>query len=75
MALVQCPECSNQISSSAPACPQCGFAAAPAQQPVRSVQVETSKPRTFLDVSPAIAILAVVVFGGIFSIWIFAGTQ
>lgn len=25
MALIQCPECNNQISDTAPRCPQCGY--------------------------------------------------
>jgi len=39
------------------------------------VHVAAPKQRSFLDISPAIAVLAIVVFGGIFSLWIFAGTQ
>lgn len=34
MALVQCPECANQISDKAPACPKCGFPFAAPQKAV-----------------------------------------
>ena len=32
MALQQCPECGGQVSSSAPACPHCGFSPSRAHQ-------------------------------------------
>ena len=83
MALVQCPKCDNQVSSHAPACPQCGFVAAsaqqaevlPPQQTVQSVQVAAPKQRTFLDVSPVVAFFAVVVFGGFFAVLILDGMK
>ena len=33
MALVNCPDCSNQVSDSAPACPHCG-------RPIAALQIE-----------------------------------
>lgn len=38
MALIQCPECSGQISDKAIICPHCGF-------PVRDGNISTSTPR------------------------------
>ena len=38
MALIQCPECSGQISNRAVMCPHCGF-------PVRDVSISTTMPR------------------------------
>lgn len=38
MALIQCPECSGQISDKAIICPHCGF-------PVRNGSISTSTPR------------------------------
>lgn len=38
MALIQCPECSGQISEKAVICPHCGF-------PVRDCSISTSTPR------------------------------
>ena len=38
MALIQCPECSGQISDKAIICPHCGF-------PVRDGSISTSTPR------------------------------
>jgi ribosomal protein L7/L12 len=33
MALIKCPECSNEVSDKAIACPKCGFPLQPASQP------------------------------------------
>jgi ribosomal protein L7/L12 len=33
MALIKCPECSNEISDKAIACPKCGYPLPPASQP------------------------------------------
>ena len=48
MALINCPECGNQVSSAAPTCPKCGVPIATAAEsqaagtPIQTVQ-ETSK--------------------------------
>lgn len=34
MALIDCPECKQQISDTAPICPHCGFAQKPITEPV-----------------------------------------
>jgi uncharacterized membrane protein YvbJ len=41
MALLNCPECSREVSSSATTCPQCGF-------PVANMNVESNKDKVQL---------------------------
>lgn len=44
MALVQCPECANQVSDQATACPKCGYPLAVTQKPVNPMTVKTTPP-------------------------------
>lgn len=47
MALIDCPECSRQISNKAPACPHCGVPMPPAEKepiPANAVQPVVSSP-------------------------------
>ena len=44
MALIDCPECSAQVSSAAPSCPKCGYPIAQeVQRAVRDPEAETSE--------------------------------
>lgn len=42
MALVQCPECANQVSDQATACPKCGYPLAVSRKPVSPVGPKTA---------------------------------
>ncbi|MEE8330553.1 MAG: TIR domain-containing protein [Acidimicrobiia bacterium] len=56
MALINCPECGNQVSDRAPACPHCGFPIADSQRPADGTsQVSDAKttPPTVSAPEPA----------------------
>lgn len=76
MALINCPECSKEISDKVKACPHCGYPmeapteagvkAEPIPQPLEktSIKLENSKKKTIVIVSLAIfAVVAVIAIG------------
>jgi type II secretory pathway pseudopilin PulG len=68
MALINCPECGNECSSTAVSCPQCGYAfvkpaAAPPRVVVREVEREDSFPKwVFIPLALLGVIVLVVLF-------------
>ena len=73
MALIECPECRNQISNKAPACPQCGVPIASTlsaltTETTASPEVSGSAKKGF-KIHPAFLVLLVVAAAVIFWLW------
>jgi len=57
MALIKCPECSNEVSDKAIACPKCGYPLQPAAQPQPSdPALQAQIKQTLLNEGPIAAI-------------------
>jgi ribosomal protein L7/L12 len=57
MALIKCPECSNEISDKAIACPKCGYPLQPGSQPQPAdSDLQARIKQTLIDEGPIAAI-------------------
>ncbi|MEW4982176.1 MAG: hypothetical protein AB1Y26_02940 [Cycloclasticus sp.] len=73
MALINCPDCNNQVSTSAVACPQCGAPIAEAKQSKAAGVELTTVQETSKKFKTHIIISAVMFWGGLISIFSKAG--
>ncbi len=66
MALINCPECANQVSSAAPTCPKCGVPIASASEskaagtPIQTVQETSKKFKIHTLISVALIVVGVI---------------
>ncbi len=73
MALISCPECNNQVSNTAEACPQCGAPIAGAKEGHAAGNVLTTTQETSKKLKLQIIFSSVIFWVGV--VWIFIAIE
>lgn len=73
MALINCPECSKQVSSKAPSCPNCGAPIASAVEIERAGAALTTVQETSKRLKAHIVIAALLFWGGLIGVLVSSG--